>query len=428
MLASPEARKVASAAPDDPGRRERLIRGIPVLGVCGYFIGFAVPGLFNTALIALALCALVVAFASAGPADSPRNQRLVWAIGCFLLASGVSAVTGMRPGSAMLSSLSFVPAILLFFLVGYGYSSLRQIEATFITLAVAAIVLACALAVIGAAHPLLAPPEWVRHLDSLVILVPNDVAFLAVLTPVFIALVVANPWRIGRSVGVVALLATVVAGALLESRTAVLTMLVCLIASAVLLRSRRLMLACFSLPVVVMALDAMLHAHLMTKFVDRLLDTRLALWWTSWRMFLDAPILGHGPVGFAALHPHYLARSDLPPWLPVEAHLVPWSHSLYLELMAERGMLGLFTFAAVVVISARLAWRRWRLGNSEQRLVAATVLASLAGMGFAAAIELTLLRHWVVAVLFLLFGVSAFLERYRGEKRSHIGEKHHVGP
>jgi O-antigen ligase len=61
---------------------------------------------------------------------------------------------------------------------------------------------------------------------------------------------------------------------------------------------------------------------------------RFALCATALSMFQSAPLLGHGPRSFV--------------WLGADAGTIPWTHNLYLELLAEQGALGLLCFLALI--------------------------------------------------------------------------------
>lgn len=69
---------------------------------------------------------------------------------------------------------------------------------------------------------------------------------------------------------------------------------------------------------------------------------RLSLWQAAIAMFRERPLLGHGPGTFRLIHGRYLS---LPAWdTRVNAN------SLYLELLAGVGLLGLVTFASLIAV------------------------------------------------------------------------------
>src|SRR5262249_26164309 len=84
-------------------------------------------------------------------------------------------------------------------------------------------------------------------------------------------------------------------------------------------------------------------------------------------------------------------------------------HNLYLEVLAERGLIGLAAMAGVIVAAARLGSRLRATRDPEIRALASAVLACLVGVAFAALLELTLLRLWVVVMIFVLLAILQFL-------------------
>ena len=62
--------------------------------------------------------------------------------------------------------------------------------------------------------------------------------------------------------------------------------------------------------------DGFLGFPLLTKF-ETVADFRFTLWLAAWNMFLDAPLLGHGPYSFGPLVTSYV--HDLLPPQPVDA-------------------------------------------------------------------------------------------------------------
>lgn len=69
---------------------------------------------------------------------------------------------------------------------------------------------------------------------------------------------------------------------------------------------------------------------------------RMAHWDAARRMFLDSPILGVGPGSYVIEYKHY---AILPWWTDPLGH----AHNMYLHMLAEVGMIGLFVYVAMVV-------------------------------------------------------------------------------
>jgi O-antigen ligase len=392
--------------------RRAWVRLAGPAAACAYVLAFALPLRTDYSLVALALCAALTLTSADNATPTRRTNALVFAIVGFCVSSGVSLVLSADPARSFASSVSLLPAILLFLIVGYDFSSPAQVRALFLALSVVALGLAGALVAIGLADPSAPPTAWVARLESPIIVVPNDAVLFAVLVPVFLLPVRRDPRSLGAALGAAAATGALFACLLLQSRTALLTGLVCLLALAVLWRSRILLLAAAAAPVAGWIVDRfLLDARLAAKFAS-LLDNRLALWLSAWRMFLDAPFAGNGPNTFGLLYLPYLEGLDLRGRLPVDDRVIPWPHNLYLEMLAERGVPGLVALLLVLLAAGWVLWRHRRSRCRDARLIASASLASLAGLCFAGLIELTLLRLWVVVLVFVLCGVANFLARH----------------
>jgi O-antigen ligase len=216
-----------------------------------------------------------------------------------------------------------------------------------------------------------------------------------------------DPRRIVRAIAALSIALSISAVLVVRSRVAALTMVGSLGCAAFLLRPRLGVAWGAGVAVALLGLDGLLGFPLVSKF-SQVLDTRIAFWLVAWEMFLDAPLLGRGPRTFGLFYHAYLRELRLPDWLPVDPGLVPWAHNLYVEGLAEQGLIGLAGLLLVLWAGLRLAWGVHAAG-AETGVLGSGALAGLLGFCIAGALELTLLRLWVVTVLFLLLGVIARL-------------------
>jgi O-antigen ligase len=85
------------------------------------------------------------------------------------------------------------------------------------------------------------------------------------------------------------------------------------------------------------------------RYTDDLsLLSRVVLWYTAWGLFLSSPLHGVGFGTFSFIYEQYLPHlSDLEAGLQV--------HNIYLELLAETGILGFVSFFALVAAAFREA-------------------------------------------------------------------------
>jgi O-antigen ligase len=132
---------------------------------------------------------------------------------------------------------------------------------------------------------------------------------------------------------------------------------------------------------------------LLSKFAHIANDGRLYHWATAWALFVEAPLLGHGLHTFfdTSVHPQGIA----------------WAHNLYLQTLAEQGILGLLALVLLLSSAAVAAWNAQRSPIRDQHTLAAGALGALVGFCAASVVELTLLPEWVVLVMFVVLAVVA---------------------
>jgi O-antigen ligase len=82
------------------------------------------------------------------------------------------------------------------------------------------------------------------------------------------------------------------------------------------------------------------YGSITSDHVDASSQGRLDAWMAGVRMFVDHPVTGVGPAAFAAA---YLEREGI--WL--------YSHSLYVELLASLGLLGVISWSTFLYLTIR---------------------------------------------------------------------------
>jgi O-antigen ligase len=112
---------------------------------------------------------------------------------------------------------------------------------------------------------------------------------------------------------------------------------------------------------------------------------RLTEMMAAWNVFLDHPLVGVGPGHFSTYYSmDYMADPEI---AFRRINRPRHAHSLYLELAAETGLLGLTAFAAVVGVVL------WRLTSVRRRLLAARPELAPWAAGF-----------WVAIIAYLAAG------------------------
>ncbi len=375
------------------------------LGVCLFVLGFAAPIPSQLPLLALVGGALLGAFLDKSPRQGAVPRPFMAAAVFFLLLMALSIFLSDDRVRSLELSAAWVPAGLLFVVLSERLRSPAHIRAVYASFSLVALGLSGAL-LAGRWFYGANPHAWLSTLGLPVLVVPNDCHFLALLTPLSLILIDRQP----RSpLGIMALVSIGLTGlAILAvgSRGAALTLVACLVSTGTLLRPRLgLALGLGALGVIGVG-DAALGFPLASKFTH-VVDTRISLWIIAWEMFLDAPWMGHGPHTYRTLYTAYFEAIAFPAWVRPDpwGTEVPWAHNLYLELLAERGIIGFFSFLGIVGMGTFYALRVRQEGSRELSILASGTIGVLAGLGLSGVFEASLLRIWLVVLLLAVLGI-----------------------
>jgi len=139
---------------------------------------------------------------------------------------------------------------------------------------------------------------------------------------------------------------------------------------------------------------------------------RFYVWKTAWTMFLDDMLVGKGPGMFRELYFHYLGEAGYVLEKLGDRREMPWAHNLFLELMAERGIIGLTSFSMLIVHPVkRLLQKLGKLPmdacRAKREFAILIVFLTLFVGGL---VEISLLRLWVITFLFIFIALASALE------------------
>jgi O-antigen ligase len=375
-----------------------------LLGICIYLTGLVLPLPSHFPLIGLALMS-TLALASGSRQPTLSWSPLSLAVLAFLASMGLSTLVSEDIGRSLRLSGALVPSILLFVLVKDYLDGVRQIRLLYLMCSTVALVLAVLVLWAAAWHGHESGGMWAVLSPSLgvpILVVRNDITFLAVLAPLSLVLFYRKPRGAVGITAVASIILSLGAICISTSRTAVLTMIIGLFTTAAVVQARRFLCSLagiFALLCVVLAVNALLfpESQVITRLVsDWTLSGRTDLWSTAWAMFQWAPLLGNGPHTFGVFHSE-----------------APWVHNLYLEVLAEQGILGLTALGVLLAYGVAIAWKLQRAASGDAALLGAGALAGLIGFCSAAIVELSFVREWVLIILFVLLGVIVHLSTCR---------------
>ena len=407
----------------------RQIRRTPFAAIrtCAYILGFAAPFEWDLPLIALAVFAFLSVVFNPGNAPTSR-PALLFPVMFFVVSVGASTFVSINATWSLFLSVSLLPAGLIYFLVAGQFYSFRHVRMLFVSFATLSFAISVLLIIQALRNLDGNPTKWISDFASPILVVPNDIALLAVISPLSIALLYCERDSLIRTMAVASVLLSAVAISIFQSRTGILTMVVSTTACLWFIRPRLALICGASIVTFGFLVDGLLGFPLLAKLGQGISNTRLSLWLAAWNMFLDAPLLGHGPHTYGLLLQSYVYDLDLPNWEPLanlvrpwpEKSVAPWPHNLFLEILAEQGVIGLVALSALLVSALRLGWKLRESARNHVRIYGIAAASALLGFCFAGILELTFMRLWVTIAMFSLVAVLACLSR--PEAMEHSGE------
>jgi len=184
------------------------------------------------------------------------------------------------------------------------------------------------------------------------------------------------------------------------------------------LRSRRL----WSFGVVALAavlviehrnLDELIRRTLLSQGGHESMLARLSLWFSGLRMAMDAPWTGHGVGSFG--HAYEAYRQAGAPWATADIRLTPWPHNVFVEVLFDKGIVGLAAFGVLYAWIARNLWHRPVGDLSGLRRPALFLFVSLLVIGL---LDSSTIRLWYLPSLLFVLGLSGALRaRVRARAR-----------
>lgn len=368
------------------------------MGLFLALLSFNLPYDVPLALFALAVA---VSFPEVTAQQVRAGFRQHWSVLLFVLAAMLSGIFSVNVHHSALVNMPLLPALMCYFtlcLFAADQSGRRFVLYTLLALGYFTLInVLC-----GYYREIHSDPlAQVRSLENVLLVVPNDILLLAIIAPLILALWT-GATRGVKMLIVLYLLSALITTILLQSRQAAALLLLGVALYGLFMFPRRLLLLAILALMIALLTDAMRGWLLWSKVTD---FSRAYVWHTAWVMFLDHPWLGMGPGEFKDAYTAYLAKAGyLITELP-DRRLMPWAHNLYLEQLAERGVLGFMALIALFVTVAQRLYQGWQSAQPDiVALVVACIMFALAGIG-----ELTLQRLWVVVLMLVLAGLSVGL-------------------
>lgn len=374
--------------------RFNRLPSIVVIGVCLYIASIVIPTKFflDGPLFLLSLIA-VYATVSNLRKRTITSLPLISPVFIFLVSMVMSILASDDVLRSASQSLNLLPPVLLYLIIAENFNTIKDARYLYFSFTLVALGLVFVALLTVFRSGVMKPSVWLSLMNSSMIVVVNDLIVLAVIAPLSLALFYLKP---KSTIGIIAALSVLLSICIIviyQSRSALLTMIASITCFLILVLHRIGLAVGFVIFILTFLIDSFLGFSLIAKF-SRIWhgDSRFTLWVSAWTDFLNAPILGHGPYTFIYKYP---------------SKMTTYAHNLYLEALAERGIIGLMGLLLLLYCGLSAAWRLRRSTSVELKVFSCAAFSAIASFCFASFFDLTLSRLWVVIMIFSLMGIIA---------------------
>ena len=360
-------------------------------------------------LLVLTAAGLLVAFDTTPPDAKERpwaNPSGVLLTGLFVCSIAISTAFSIEPARSLDSLVLLFPGLLFIFL--FHHLSPMLIERHYLhrglslMAGVAALMVIRAYLASGDEDPLVA----LRAIDSPALVVPNDLLLCVMAIPFAFYGLTREQSIPGRLVPALAVALCVIAIFMIRSRICLIALLVICSVYIHAYRPRYLLPGILALVVIAISLDVLLDIGVSRKFLETWArNQRLGIWYIGIVSFGDHPFTGIGPAHYLAIYREGVETVSLPHWMQIDAWMVSWAHSLFLEALLERGIVGL---ATTIVLFGHMLWyfhQRIKLAKGPPDGLDVAAFAGFCAFLVAGTVESTLQRTWVVTTLFIFIAL-----------------------
>jgi len=383
-------------------------RLIPIIGISGvflYILSLSLPAGLNIAVVFASISGVLVAVSGY---VNRFSLPLVLPIAIFVILSFLSILISIHPPSSLSLTLPLIPAILIYFLIVELFN-VNHIRLLYLAFSIVAIIISITVLVAFLKSPTPYQNDWIIAAKHPLLIVPNDLIFISLIAPLSVSLVYQKPRSLISIVAIISILLSVSVIVIFQSRGALLTLLFSVTCVAGLLWPRNL--KAFAILTVLLILlvslaigvDVMHNYALFNKFAKGGMSGRSSGWLITWHMFLDAPLLGHG------IHTFWLLLKTYSEAINVPTGGMSWAHNLYVETLAEQGIVGFTSLIAVLLNSLWVSWKTTKAQLQDVRILSVGALAAMLGFCLAAISEITFIRYWCVTMFFSLLAIISVL-------------------
>jgi len=376
--------------------------------ICLYFISLGIPIRPDIPMIMLSAAGMLLTLASFNVNKNENSiSSIVFTLVLFLVSMLLSFFVSIDIKRSLLLSLSFIPGCLIFVLLIEMLDN-NKIYQIYLVFSILGILISFDALKTAIAFKQEIPTVWIKNMKNSNILVPNDLILLTILIPFSLSLIISETSPVYKLISILSIILNICTITIYQSRGALILAGVSFIGMMYFSKSHKMLIFCIITIALALMADLISGAHLISKFKG-IWNTRIVYWLIAWKMFKDAPILGHGSHTYASVANEYRNQIKIPEWVSIDERFAPWVHNLYLEVLSEQGSIGLLCFALLICCAFKTVWKTLKMSDKKISILGAGTLMSLLNFSLAACFELTFVRRWVVMMFFSLLGIIVFL-------------------
>jgi len=340
-----------------------------------------------------------------------------WHVIVFLILTFLITLVSEKVSYSFLAQVQFIPGLLVYCAIVTAVDDRQSFRSVYFVVIMAGlitgVVFLCQVVLIENADMM----SRVKSTQNPLFIVPNDVLLLTIISPLALGFLASEQRGLLGLLAVCCVVCACLATIYVQSRQAAGIFAFSMFGFFFLWRPLWGVVVGVLVLFVVLAIDLLMGGGLVHKIH---LFPRTYIWHAAWEMFLDSPTMGQGPGLFKQYYYEYLERAGYSLDAVEDRRLMNWAHSLYLEQLAERGLLGFFALFVLVGrplagLVRRSSWH-WVSNHEQKKVVRSFIVGNggyLAGLIVAyvafllgGIAEASLLRLWVVMTLFIITGLA----------------------
>jgi O-antigen ligase len=386
---------------------------IAVITVSIYLASFGLSFKYDYSLLLLSIAAI---FLSTQKTEN-ENIMFFWLVVGFLIAVLTATYFSFDQLKSLHFIISLLPGIMIFYLIS-EYVVFHHLRYIYIILIATDLILSLLLLGVSYVSDFNEPTNWINETSITFLKVPNDIIYITFSIPLLGYIFSTEKFISLIAIGIYFFIITSVI-VIYRSRLSLIIIAIYMIMYLILYEKKLSVIISILLVFILfcVGVDAITGFSMLHRLLSSWGASRIPLWIAAWILFMKCPFVGHGPGIFLLKYKEILEEYHLSKLLLADPRLMPWAHNLYLESLAETGIISFIFFISLILLSYNSLIKVLRLGARGLNLQAYPLMSMLIAFNFAAFFELSFWRQWVPVVFFLIIGViSRFTSHYHREK------------